>query len=325
MASKTLSIHLTDNCNLNCKHCYLGPPPKRNYSLSLEQIKQALTFYKNNGFDSVSFRGGESFLSPNLRKAVNLAKEIGYQSIKINTNGSYPQIIDLFTPQEIDYFSIGLDGASPETHDYLRAPGHFDQVITTIQKAHSKGFKVSVSFCITRQSLNELKDIIYLLDDMGVNRLSFVWTSFIGNAIHHPEIIITPKEWIEARKEIKKIKDLKNLKINYPDFFVNKEEYKILLKEGYHCLLTDPELQHANLMANGLVFSCSLITEAEEFATHIVTEKGVIPQDSWKTLLLERYPCSSCPVQEFLRDKYQTLVLDEDTIPVCPYRRDFTD
>jgi MoaA/NifB/PqqE/SkfB family radical SAM enzyme len=325
MTSKSLAIHLTDNCNLNCKHCYLGPPSKRNNSLSLEQIKQALIFYKEKGFNAVSFHGGESFLYPHLRQAVDLAKEMGYNTIKISTNGSYPQIIDLFNPQEIDYFSIGLDGATPETHDYHRAPGHFEQALFTIQKAITKGFKISVGFCITRQTLDELKDIIYLLDGLGVSRLNFIWTSFIGNAIHYPEIVISPKEWIKARKEIKKIKDLKNLKINYPDFFVNKEEYKILLKEGYHCLLTDPELQHANLMANGLVFSCSLITEAEEFATHIVTEKGVIPQDSWKTLLLERYPCSSCPVQEFLRDKYQTLVLDEDTIPVCPYRRDFTD
>ena len=248
-----------------------------------------------------------------------MARQTGFSSISIYTNGSYPQIIDLFSPYQIDHFSFSLDGATPEVHDYLRAPGHFQKVTTTIQKAIAKGFKVWVRSSVTRQNLNEINILAYFLDSLGVNRLSFVFTSFIGNAVHYPEIIITAREWIEAKEKIKNINGLKNLVISFPDYFVSKKEYRQLLKKGYGCLLTKSNLQHANIMANGLVFSCSLITESEEFATHIVTEKGVIPQESWKTLLLERYPDSSCPVQEFLRDKYGKLILGEDTIAVCPF------
>ncbi len=318
---KTVYIHLLDNCNLNCKHCYLGPPSKRNHSLSWPQIKTALSHYREKGFNSVIFLGGEASLSPFLKKAVKFARKIGFVSVGVNSNGSYPQIVKQFSPQEVSFFHFSLDGASAKTNDEIRAPGHFEKCLESIKKAKSAGFPVYVSACVTKNNLHELKDLVHLLDDLGVSRLSFNFTSFIGNVIHHPEIVITPKQWLSARETVKEIKGLKNLSLNFPEMFASQERYQELLKKGYCCPIEEMGESRPNVFANGLIFSCSLITESEELATHILTTKGITPQTIWKKLLTERYARSSCPVQEFLRDKYKVLGLDKDILPICPYQK----
>ncbi len=321
---RVVYLHLLDDCNLNCKHCYLGPPSKRTHSLTLPQIKAALSYYHDQNFETVFFRGGEAYLSPHLKRAVTLAKKTGFRTVGIHTNGSYPKIIDMFTPKEVTYFHFGLDGANPKTNDSIRGQGHFEKCLASIRKAVEKGFIVRVSCCVTNNNKDEIKELAHLLDELGVSSLNLNFTSFIGNAIHHPEIIISPKEWMKVGEEAKKITGLKNLTIHFPEMFVGREKYRQLLKEGYHCLIRELEKRHANVFASGLVFSCSLITESEELATHLLTKKGITPQIAWEKLLTGRYPQASCPVQEFLRDKYSALPREEDIVPVCVYWEKFS-
>ncbi len=318
--TKTVYLHLQDNCNLNCKHCYLGPPSKRIHSLSWPEIKAALSYFKDKGFNRVVLCGGEAYLSPDLKKAVRLAQKLGYRSIGINTNGSYPQVVDLFTPKQVSFFRFGLDGATAKTNDNIRGQGHFEKCLSSIKKAIKKGFPVRVSFCVTKSNQDEISELAQLLDGLGISHLDFNFTSFIGNAIHNPEIVISPQEWLKAREKAEKISGLKSLTLHFPEMFASQERYQKLLKKGYHCPIRELEKSQANIFANGLIFSCSLITESEELATHLLTKKGVIPQIAWEKLLTDRYPKSSCPVQEFLRDKYGALPRRQDLIPICAYQ-----
>lgn len=317
--NKTVCLHLLDNCNLNCKHCYLGPPSRRNHTLSWQKVEKALAHFHKQGFEKISFCGGEAYFSPHLKKAVKLANEIGFKEISVGSNGCYPQLVDLFSPKEISYFKFSLDGARPESNDTIRGQGHFGKCLATIKKALAAGHEVRVSSCVTSQNVSEVKELAKLLDGLGVTRLKLIFTSFIGNAIHHPEIVLSPKQWLEAREEVKKIIGLKKLKISMPRMFASKDEYHKLAKSEEGCLLKEAKPSSANVFSSGLIFTCSLITEAEELASHILTNKGVIPQNDWKTLLMERYPSSTCPALDFLRDKYHAIKEEDNLIPVCPY------
>lgn len=58
-------IHLTDNCNLNCKYCYEN---KKNSEIDFEYIKDIIDYEikQKNKFAGLAFYGGEPLLKKEL-------------------------------------------------------------------------------------------------------------------------------------------------------------------------------------------------------------------------------------------------------------------
>lgn len=306
---------LTDQCNLSCKHCFLGDQREKGRRLSWGQIKTALGYFRQDNFGSVEFTGGEPSLSPFLKKAVKYAREIGYSQIGIDTNGARSEVVDWFSPEEVSKFTFSLDGASPETHDFLRGEGHFQQVLGTIKKAVFRGFQVYVVFCVNKRNVAEVRKVIPFLDELGVSRLSFNFISFMGSARNYPQILISPEEWIDLRRSLKKIKGLKNLTLRFPTRFANRREYDRALQEGYQCLLKNP--QQAHVMPNGYVFYCWLLDESPELASGFVDLKEVVFRKNGERKVLKDNPRSPCPAQELLIRRDGIPHLASGIVPLC--------
>ena len=125
--SANLFFHILTKCNLKCRHCYINPAQHGEDILPLTTIKAWLeAFAPESESKNLIFLGGEPTLHPDLPAAVKHARRLGFGSITIDTNGYlFHDILSKVTPEEVDYFSFSLDGATrwnKRSDSWIRLP-----------------------------------------------------------------------------------------------------------------------------------------------------------------------------------------------------------
>ncbi len=170
--SVNVFFHILTKCNLTCAHCYINPGQHGNNTLSVDTITAWLKLFVNKTHNAnLIFLGGEPTLHPDLDKCVKAARDMGYSSITIDTNGYlFHDILNKIKPDDIDFLSFSVDGATPETNDKIRGKGCYDQCVSGIQNAVERGFKTSLIFTVSNENIHELHMMPELLSRLGVNR-----------------------------------------------------------------------------------------------------------------------------------------------------------
>jgi len=117
--SANVFFHILTQCNLKCRHCYINPAQHGQNTLPLSTIQAWLEpFSENSNTTNLIFLGGEPTLHSDLAAAVRHARQMGFGSITVDTNGYlFHDILEKVTPGEVDTFSFSLDGATRQTND----------------------------------------------------------------------------------------------------------------------------------------------------------------------------------------------------------------
>lgn len=312
-----ISIYLTNQCNLCCKHCFIEGNPRNNDFLSWMQIKNILEYFHKN-YPTVEFTGGEALLSPYFKDSLILAKKLGYLT-GVSTNGVNQIIIDQFTPKLIDKITYSLDGATAKTHDFLRGKGVFDKCISNIKQAIKKGFRTEVVFTSHKLNIKEIPDTIDLLDAIGVKKMSFNFINNRGNATFNQKILITGQDWIDIRKLISKHHKTKQISLRYPVMFTTHQEFEKLTKnKQYFCRLLNPI--KVEVYPDGSIYHCCLEPGYKNLKAGRVTDQKVIINTKNEISFANKYKHLSCPI-------YQTGPMytnGSKIIPFCVYYKHIT-
>ena len=78
-----LQWHLSEICNLKCKHCYIERNPYKNEEdfISIEKIKQALIFVKGTKLNSIYLTGGEPLMHPEFNQILRMCLKISNTTV----------------------------------------------------------------------------------------------------------------------------------------------------------------------------------------------------------------------------------------------------
>ncbi len=165
-------FHILTRCNLRCRHCYINFDQHGRDTLEIATIDRWLTlFARRHPSANLIFLGGEPTLHPDLAAAVGRARELGYGSVTIDTNGYlFHDILARVTPDAVDYFSFSLDGPDPSVNDPLRGAGSFRTCTQGIREAKGRGFAVSAIYTVSRANIAALPRMPPLLAELGVDR-----------------------------------------------------------------------------------------------------------------------------------------------------------
>ena len=139
-----VTLELTNECNLRCKHCYSFLGEKLENELTYEEIKRLLRELHDLGTMEIELGGGEPLLRPDLMKIINATQSSDFE-ITLITNGI---LIKKETPKKLSNFSIkhvqiSLDGLK-EAHEYIRGKGTFESAIRAIKELRDEDIKVAV-------------------------------------------------------------------------------------------------------------------------------------------------------------------------------------
>ena len=194
---RRVDIKIGFNCNNLCQFCVQGDKRYKFKSRTLKQIKKSLDEAKKQGIKGVVFTGGEPTIHPYIIEAISYAKNLGFESIQIQSNGrmlAYFDFCQKLIAAGANEFSPALHGSTPEIHDELtNSSGSWQQVVKGIKNLKELGQYILTNTVITSKNYKDLPDLADLFVKLGVNQFQFAFIHIAGSAWKN-------KQWIVPKK-----------------------------------------------------------------------------------------------------------------------------
>jgi sulfatase maturation enzyme AslB (radical SAM superfamily) len=173
-----LIIELTNACNRNCLHCLRNkadPPEFLPLTIARKVLPQARAL----DFRNICLTGGEVVLYPDLEDFLSLVVDHGFGFTLVTNGHRFRELLlPLLTAPEnrekLKGVCFSLDGSKPETHDALRGPGSFREVIEAVGLCQLKGIPFSFKSVITNFNKEELTELALLGATLGAQDLGFI-------------------------------------------------------------------------------------------------------------------------------------------------------
>lgn len=176
-----LQWHLTETCNLRCRHCYQQSTVAE---LSYVEICQAIdkianaiqywvTHYEIGVSPSLHFTGGEPLIRPDVFDLLQYAAHAGF-SASLLSNGT---LITSETAQRlkqtaVEDVQISLDGREG-VHDSLRGKWSFKKALEGIANLVAVGIDTNINFTVSGLNYQEIDPLIDLVGTLGVSAVAF--------------------------------------------------------------------------------------------------------------------------------------------------------
>jgi selenobiotic family peptide radical SAM maturase len=175
----TLQWHLTQACDLHCRHCY-DRSERSAVALpaALKVLDDLQSFCRGRKVSgSVSLSGGNPLLHPDFTEIYRAAAERGFGLCILGNpapRGRIEELIDICRP---GFFQVSLEGL-PEHNDWVRGAGHFERTTRFLRVLRELGVPSMVMLTLTEQNIDQVLPLAALLrglvDDFHFNRLAMV-------------------------------------------------------------------------------------------------------------------------------------------------------
>jgi pyruvate-formate lyase-activating enzyme len=256
-----LTLELTNVCNRRCLHCIRNKadPPE---FLPLTLVRKVLAQAEDLGFRTVCLTGGEVALYPHLAEVIALVVDCGF-SFNLVTNGHRfrEKLLPLLSApknrEKLTEVCLSLDGSRPESHDALRGPGSFREIIEAATLCKLEDLPLSLKSVITNFNKEELTDLALLGAALGARDHGFLHP-FPAPRLISEGVIPSPQELAQL--------------VQWINDSLAKALKTTITIEGYGprtVLFTCANIQHgANLDFQGnLILCCNL--------SHVVQGEGI--------------------------------------------------
>ncbi len=202
--------HLSERCNLKCKHCYQGEPNCSN-ELDYQELIRFVDQYtyvckkwKRRG--EISLTGGEPFLLPFLE---SLCRYIKSGDIPINltilTNGTLIKKKDIRWMKELGVrLQVSIDG-NKTIHDEIRGKGMYKITLNNLQLLIGNNIPTSIHTVLMKKNMDCVVEIIKNFTEVGINRITFSRLVPLGRGIKKEML-----EPLEVKEIFEKINQMSN-------------------------------------------------------------------------------------------------------------------
>ncbi|WP_051305442.1 thio(seleno)oxazole modification radical SAM maturase SbtM [Desulfogranum mediterraneum] len=162
----TLQWHVTQACDLHCKHCY---DRSDRTMLKLEQGLRILDdLYRfcqaHNVHGQVSFTGGNPLLYPRFKELYQAAADRGFLLAILGNPTSAAIIDELCTIQVPEFYQVSLEGLA-EHNDEIRGVGHFGRVLQFLEILRARAIYAMVMLTLTQGNRDQVLPLAELLRD----------------------------------------------------------------------------------------------------------------------------------------------------------------
>ncbi len=177
--SFTLQWHITQACDLHCKHCYdRSTRTPMTLSNAVRILDDLRLFCKNRYVTgAVSFTGGNPLLHREFSAIYRAAAERGFSLAILGNPAPREKIAELVEIQRPAFYQVSLEGFR-DHNDAIRGHGHFDRVMTFLDVLKELGISSMVMLTLTSENIGQVLSLAETLrDKAGVfhfNRLSMV-------------------------------------------------------------------------------------------------------------------------------------------------------
>ncbi len=175
----TLQWHITQRCELNCRHCYDRSERKEvGLSEGKTLLNQFYTFcdrYHVQG--QVTFTGGNPILHPKFEELYLAANERGFRTALLANPTNRTVLEKLIEIQMPEFYQISLEGLEKH-NDYIRGKGHYQRSLQFLALLRELEVYSMVMLTLTKANLDQVLPLAEILrsrvDSFTFNRLAMV-------------------------------------------------------------------------------------------------------------------------------------------------------
>lgn len=214
IAPRTLSIALTNRCNLNCHYCYA---PKLDKTLPIDFVKDIATKFDELGTLELTFGGGEPFMYPKITDLIQWLWTNTKLGINITTNGHLidSDIIESIKGN-ISSLRFSIDGLDPKYKAVKRKS--LDSLIKIIHKV--KGIiPFGINIIINENSTHDVVEVIELAIELGAIDVLLIPEHKNG------KFLLDNDDWKKVENIIFKYQDKIQINVTYDASTFIKSKY----------------------------------------------------------------------------------------------------
>jgi radical SAM protein with 4Fe4S-binding SPASM domain len=255
--------HITNLCNLRCKHCYQDDFSKKS-DLDWQGLKRVsdhlLTTIRDwDRTACIHLTGGEPLLKPELFPLLNhLDQHSMVEELGIITNGlpiDREMMRRLSDFPKLKKIKISLDGGDAETNDSIRQKETFDKVMQNLPLIkETERFEILLMFTAMKRNLRSLPYLFKLCQDMGIDGLIIERFIPLGRGREVMDEVLSKEEWKEMTGMLSDF-----ISAEEEDFFFPYQAFQISFGGEESELLGAPCVVGVDglcIMPEGSVFPC---------------------------------------------------------------------
>jgi radical SAM protein with 4Fe4S-binding SPASM domain len=198
-----LQWHLTDRCNLCCRHCYRDGQKEE---LSLRELQGILHRYADFlGYlgkrGRVQFCGGEPLLSPHIYTIIEECTRLRFPT-RILSNGTLitADVARRIVEGGCRLVQVSLEGME-EVHDAIRGQGSFQRARQGIEAARAAGIQVTIAMTVSRENRHQVMAVARFAEEHA-DRVGFHRLVPLGSGAEMRDGMLAPAEIRAMMKEI---------------------------------------------------------------------------------------------------------------------------
>lgn len=188
--------NLTQQCNLNCQHCYMDAGGFARDEMSLEDGIRLVDDLNELKIPILIFTGGEPLMCSKFYPLAFHAREIGLRTV-ISTNGTLitPEVARLLAEAKIRYVGVSLDSASPQRHDAFRGvAGAHARALQGLRNARDAGLKTGLRITLTKDNWQDVPALLNFALEEGIPRFCLYHLVPTGRGAGMSERDVTPEQ-----------------------------------------------------------------------------------------------------------------------------------
>ena len=194
--------HLTERCNLACRHCYQSGGQRSEPSLPeiravvaefADMLRAWSEAYGISFSPAFNLTGGEPLLRSDLDRIIELIGETG-ASVYLLSNGT---LIDgnraKRMAREVKGVQVSFEGPR-DIHDVIRGKGSYLAARSGVDHLLDAGIIVTLNATLSRLNAGRMREMVSLAEEMGVQRLGFSRLVPAGRGQELAEMMLTADE-----------------------------------------------------------------------------------------------------------------------------------
>lgn len=172
-------------CNNRCRFCMEYNKRSVFRERTTAEIKREMQLAKRRGSNYIELIGGEFTIRPDAVTLLSYAKDLGFETIMIATNGrlfSYPDRARKFIESGLNSLVFSIHGHTAELHDFLtQAKGSYDQLRAGVANAMqlSKELGIEMQFgantTVVKPNYKFLPEIGEYIRSLGIGNTEFIF------------------------------------------------------------------------------------------------------------------------------------------------------
>ncbi|MBI4816851.1 MAG: radical SAM protein [Deltaproteobacteria bacterium] len=230
MAVRWIAFHVTDACQLNCKHCLRDPeksPHHIDVGLVRRVLDQAVGVY---GIRHVALTGGEPSLHPSFDRILDAIVERGMTWHCVTNAHRFDKGLLRLLEQAparraaLTALDFSLDGATEAVHDRIRGEGSFRDVMRAVALCKMREIPFVLQMTLNAYNQQELEAFAISAAELGAERASYNFLQPTGTYLD-AELYLSHSEWGRIQDRIERIAAILTIPIVGSEGFAQPQHF----------------------------------------------------------------------------------------------------